>query len=72
MNYFDETLQDLKRGNVLERAAAIALEDGDVEGSHHKQWVIDQMLRVICGERYSYMIALYESNGREWDTGIAP
>lgn len=70
---FSEYLNQLKHGNINQRAAAIALEYVDVEGAHHKQWVIDQMLRLIAGEAYTTIVQQYEAEtGQTWDTGIAP
>ena len=46
---------------------------GQVDGSHHKVWVIDQMVRLITGEQYEKFVELYENNGEyKWETGIAP
>lgn len=44
----------------IKEAVAIGLRYGQVDGSHHRLWVIDQMLRKLLGDDY------------EWDTGIAP
>lgn len=33
----------------IEAALKIALECGGVDGAHHKQWVIDQMVRALTG-----------------------
>ena len=69
---FNEYLEMLKSGNIEQRAAAIALEYGHIDGAHHKQWVIDQMLRLISGSAYKTLMAYCDSAGYEWDTGIAP
>lgn len=48
-----------------------------VDGSHHKQWVIDQIVRVLTGEGYQKWVEDWE-DGEEgpetykWDEGIAP
>lgn len=50
---------------------------GQIDGGHHKTWVIDQMVRIITGEGYGDFVKEY-SNGEDgpdsyiWDTGIAP
>jgi len=63
----------LETGNTNERACALILEDGGIDGGHHKQWVLDQVLRILAGSEYKNLIAIYESGGEyEWDTGIAP
>ena len=62
----------------IEKALKIAWEFGQIDGSHHKMWVIDQIVRVLCGgqEEYNKWVEAYEtSDGEdyyEWDTGIAP
>lgn len=50
---------------------------GGIDGAHHKQWLIDQIARVIQGDDYEHwVIAMKDGeNGPEtyeWDTGIAP
>ena len=46
---------------------------GGVDGSHHKQWVIDQMVRVLAGDGYGAWLDEYTEGGEyEWDEGIAP
>lgn len=63
----------------IKRALEIAWSYGQIDGSHHKAWVIDQMVRVLCGteEKYRKWIDAYEapltdSECYDWDTGIAP
>jgi hypothetical protein len=50
---------------------------GQIDGAHHKTWVLDQVVRVLTGDRYEQVIADYcageygpETYG--WDEGIAP
>ena len=46
---------------------------GGIDGAHHKQWVIDQLMRELLGpDRYKQWIQARESEGLEWDDGIAP
>jgi hypothetical protein len=33
----------------IENAIQIAFRFGDIDGAHHKMWVIDQMVRALCG-----------------------
>jgi hypothetical protein len=57
------------------QAAAIATRFGGIDGSHHKQWVIDQMLRAGLGER-GYKEWVTEMNSDPdydpWDEGTPP
>jgi hypothetical protein len=51
--------------------------DGQVEGSHHQAWVIDQAARILTGDGYEQWIREYRDgeDGPEtysWDEGIAP
>ena len=64
--------------NDLETRIAKALEVaeryGGIDGAHHKQWVIDQMVRVLLGNGYGKWVR--EMNDAPdylpWDEGIAP
>jgi hypothetical protein len=57
----------------VELALEIALQYGQVDGDHHKAWVIDQIVRRLTGERYDEVIDDYREDGEyNWDEGIAP
>lgn len=62
----------------IEKALDIAWSYGQIDGSHHKMWVIDQMVRTLCGseDEYKEWIADYETSDDdsyyEWDKGIEP
>lgn len=46
---------------------------GAVEGSHHKAWVIDQIVRSVLGDEYEDWTNWYRTSaGTAWDKGIAP
>lgn len=49
-------------------------ENGMVEGGHHKQWVIDQVLRILLQRHYETWVATYNmlEDQDDWDVGIAP
>ena len=61
----------------INKALDIALKYGQIDGAHHKTWVIDQIVRVLSGDCYEELI---EENNRgedgpntyNWDIGIAP
>jgi len=58
----------LANGNTLERACALALVDA--MNGENPTTTIDQMLRLLAGERYSTMTLVYlDLTGNEWDTG---
>jgi hypothetical protein len=77
-------------GNAFKRLAVNAVADiesalklikrhGGTEGAHHKQWVLDQVVRILLGNQddYNRWVEEYE-NGEDgpktysWDKGIAP
>lgn len=63
-------------------ALRVALAYGSIDGAHHKDWVIDQMVRALTGSEYEAFIKRQENNGepdnglychgRGWSEGIAP
>lgn len=54
-------------------ALQVAFSHGGTDGGHHKQWVIDQMVRALCGDRYKKWVSMFEESAEsEWDKGIAP
>lgn len=76
MNLIDEQSQvsDKERIN---KAAKIAWQYAQIDGAHHKMWVIDQMLRVLLEQDgYGKFIEAYETPDGEdyytWDVGIVP
>ncbi len=63
----------------IEAALDLAWRYGQIDGSHHRLWVIDQMVRVLCGneEEYKKWVDKYtepieDSDYYEWNCGIAP
>lgn len=60
-----------------ERAIELAVRYGQIDGDHHKAWVIDQMVRILAGEAYPKIVAeaCAGEDGPDtygWDVGIAP
>lgn len=52
---------------------------GGIDGAHHKQWLIDQMLRSLLDDQYDSWVKAYNEDVDEeggsyslWDVGIAP
>ena len=65
------------------KALDLAVEYGNIDGSHHKDWVIDQMVRALtgCGKEESLEYKQLVANACDgvdgpdtytWETGIAP
>lgn len=58
-------------------AVQIAERYAMIDGAHHKQWVIDQMIRAMLGEDYcrwrnEYDNYSYVEGYQMWDEGITP
>lgn len=50
---------------------------GGIDGDHHKQWVLDQVVRALTGGEYRKWVREFERGEDgpktyEWDKGIAP
>ncbi len=61
----------------VRKAIDTILELGSFDGAHHKQWALDQTLRVLAGVHYPELIAAFcvgegGSETYEWSEGIAP
>jgi hypothetical protein len=61
----------------IDEAVTLAVRYGGIDGDHHKAWVIDQMVRVLTGERYEEVVRLARSgedgpDTYDWNEGIAP
>jgi len=74
-------MNDIAR-DKLKKIEDIILEYGQIDGGHHKMWVIDQIMRIIKVGEYENFLKEYEytdDEGKpteeqqyEWDVGIAP
>lgn len=60
----------------IEEALYMINQYGGIDGAHHKQWVLDQVVRILSEdyEVWKIMYARGEDgpNTYEWDEGIAP
>jgi len=60
----------------IKAALDTAFQYGQVDGAHHKAWVIDQMVRCLLGDDYEKFVEKYQEpfdgDYYEWDEGIAP
>lgn len=61
----------------IQAAIDLIVELGGIDGAHHKNWVLDQVVRVLAGDRY-WQIVADACDGEDgpdtysWDEGIAP
>ena len=67
----------MKDKEKIEKAIELAVRYGGIEGDHHKAWVIDQMVRVLTGDKYDILVreACAGEDGPntyDWNIGIAP
>jgi hypothetical protein len=61
----------------IELALDVAVRYGGTDGAHHKDWVIDQMVRALTGDEYEGFVtnAKHGEDGPdtyEWNEGMAP
>lgn len=61
----------------IDAAIQMAVKYGGFDGDHHKAWCIDQMVRILAGERYDKIVrdACDGEDGPDtytWDVGIPP
>lgn len=77
---FKKYLSNENASNRIEDALDIAWSYSQIDGEHHKAWVIDQIVRALCGneDKYKKWIEAYEApiddegDYYKWDCGIAP
>ena len=55
----------------IERAIELACRYGGTDEMHHLQWVVDQMVRELAGERYAQIVE-DGPDTYKWSVGIAP
>lgn len=78
-----ESLAEYINANESHDRAALALNVifrfGSIDGAHHKTWVLDQVTRLLTGEKYEEFVDMSrgdtDEDGErdyEWDEGIAP
>lgn len=61
----------------VQLALELLARNGQVDGDHHKAWVIDQTVRILTGDGYQAWIERYRDgedgpDTYSWDEGIAP
>lgn len=65
-------LSELGHSSISEHAIALIVRYGGTDGAHHKQWVLDQVLRLLAGEAYEEIIAQARQDDHSWSEGIPP
>ena len=61
----------------INAAIELAVAYGGIDGAHHKDWVINQMVRILAGNKYEQVVkeAKAGEDGPDtysWEVGIAP
>lgn len=62
----------------IQKALELMYTLGQIDGDHHKAWVIDRVVRALTGDDYAAWVADYEGdpedyeNYFQWDEGICP
>lgn len=61
----------------IDKAIEIACNYGSTDEMHHLQWVLDQMVRELAGDRYEQVVAdaMRGEDGPQtykWEVGIPP
>lgn len=75
-----ENLTQFDAEGRIHNALLIIEEFGSIDGAHHKQWVLDQVVRALTGTPQNYAEWVDDvrhpegPNGIDlgWDEGIAP
>lgn len=69
----ETVLQALEDKNKkINKTLEIAYQYAQIDGDHHKMWVVDQMIRNLLGSYYDNWVKKYEEDDYTWETGIAP
>lgn len=70
-------MSETKNEQNIREAISLIVVYGGFDGSHHKDWVMDQVIRKLAGDDYDKIIAKAcggedGPNTYEWPCGIAP
>lgn len=82
IEHYKEYIEKLQKENEekdkqIKKALDLIFEYGQIDGGHHKAWVIDQIVRILIKDKYDEWVKNYiydEETGDTytWDKGIAP
>jgi len=59
---------ELELHKRIERAVDVIFQFGLIDGSHHKQWAMDKILRILLDDNYDDVLKDFP----DWDHGVAP
>ena len=67
-------MRDLEK--VINNALDMIQDHGGIDGGHHKQWVLDQLVRILAIDYGGWVDAYQQGEDGpetyEWGEGIAP
>lgn len=77
VDYTKGVVVDIEMTGRVNQALDLIDRYGGTDGAHHKQWVLDQVVRALAGDGYATWVADHCSgedgyNTYDWDTGVAP
>lgn len=64
-SYLEFLPREMKADEAIGRALAILFSASQVDGAHHKTWVLDQAVRALTGENYENFVNTYRFAGIE-------
>ena len=68
LGYMGETIVDVKDTEYKKYTKTdwvlLWIEMYNVDGAHHKDWLLDQIARIMTGSRIIVSVAKWESNGK--------
>jgi hypothetical protein len=61
----------------IKNALALISRYGGIDGAHHKQWCLDQVVRTLTDDGYAEWVRVqkdgeYGADSYDWDEGIPP
>lgn len=70
---YPERHTEINVGQNVATAIALIRRFGSIGGDHHKQWVLDQVVRALTGNHYlQWVLETEEDCKYPWSEGIAP
>ena len=75
--FIDENLSKEELRTRISSSIDLIVGYGGIDGSHHKDWCLDQTLRLLVGDKYDKLIesacnGVDGPNTYEWNVGIPP
>lgn len=67
----------MNNDDKIKAAIDLIVQYGGIDGAHHKDWVMDQVVRVLAGDQYEQIVkdacdGEDGPNTYSWEIGIAP